>query len=290
MLRIRVADVLLPTLTTKEQPVRKSRIQLQREVFSHRVLSLVMSFKSTTVFHTVNKQHYHIGVPLVQVGDDSVEHSSLSSLSTSPSPPTRRPFPLSHGTTTLAFVFQGGVIAAADTRASCSGLVSCPSVQKILPIHSHLLVTTSGSGADCMPLERILARECRVNELRNKECICVGATSKLLANMVYQYKGMGLSMATRVCGWDKRGPGLYYVDSEGNRVCGDLFAVGPGSMYAYGVVDSGLRQGMSVEEVWELGHRAIYQATYRDAYSGGQVNLNQEDVLKLHHQYQEQNI
>ena len=31
-------------------PVRKSRIQLQREVFSPRVLSLLMSFEGTMVF------------------------------------------------------------------------------------------------------------------------------------------------------------------------------------------------------------------------------------------------
>lgn len=34
----------------------------------------------------------------------------------------------------------------------------------------------------------------RVYELRNKERISVAAASKLLANMVYYYKGMGLSM------------------------------------------------------------------------------------------------
>ena len=56
-----VADVLLPTLTTWGRPVGKSRIQLQREVFSPRVLSLV------------NKQDSHIGVPFVQVGKGSVE-------------------------------------------------------------------------------------------------------------------------------------------------------------------------------------------------------------------------
>ena len=33
-------------------PVRKSRIQLQREVFSPRVLSLVMSFEGTMVLNT----------------------------------------------------------------------------------------------------------------------------------------------------------------------------------------------------------------------------------------------
>ena len=39
--------------------------------------------------------------------------------------------------------------------------------------------------------------------MRNKERISVAAASKLLANMVYGYKGMGLSMGTMVTGWDK---------------------------------------------------------------------------------------
>lgn len=34
----------------------------------------------------------------------------------------------------------------------------------------------------------------RLYELRNKERISVAAASKLLCNMVYSYKGMGLSM------------------------------------------------------------------------------------------------
>ena len=41
VLRITVADVWLPTLTTWGQPVRKFRIQLHREVFSPSVLSFV---------------------------------------------------------------------------------------------------------------------------------------------------------------------------------------------------------------------------------------------------------
>jgi uncharacterized protein YggT (Ycf19 family) len=45
VLRVSVVDVLLPTITTCGRPVRKFRIQLQREVFSPRVLSLVMSLE-----------------------------------------------------------------------------------------------------------------------------------------------------------------------------------------------------------------------------------------------------
>ena len=48
VLRISVADVLLPTLTTCGRPVR---IQLKREVFSPRFLSLVMSFEGTMVWN-----------------------------------------------------------------------------------------------------------------------------------------------------------------------------------------------------------------------------------------------
>ena len=50
-MRISVVDVLLPTLTTWGRPIRKSRIQLQREVVSPRVLSLVVSFEGTIVHY-----------------------------------------------------------------------------------------------------------------------------------------------------------------------------------------------------------------------------------------------
>lgn len=69
-----------------------------------------------------------------------------------------------------------------------------------------------------------------------------------------------------------QGPGLYYVDSDGTRLSNDMFSVGSGSTYAYGVLDSGYNYGMSVEEAYDLGQRAIYHATHRDAYSGGVVN------------------
>ena len=48
--------------------------------------------------------------------------------------------------------------------------------------------------------------------VRNRERISVAAASKLLSNMAYHYKGMGLSMGTMIAGYDKKGPGLYYVD------------------------------------------------------------------------------
>lgn len=203
-----------------------------------------------------------------------------------------------HGTTTLGFKFQHGVIIAVDSRASAGSYIASQTVKKVIEINPYLLGTMAGGAADCSYWERVLARECRLHQLRNGERISVAAASKILANIVYSYRGMGLSMGTMICGWDKKGPGLFYVDSDGTRLTDKLFSVGSGSTYAYGVLDAGYRWDLSVEEAHELARRAIYHATFRDAYSGGHINLyhmketgwerilNMQDVGPLHHEYE----
>ena len=49
-----------------------------------------------------------------------------------------------------------------------------------------------------------------------------------------------------VAGWDLEGPGLYYIDSDGQRTQGRRFSVGSGSLYAYGVLDEGYKWCTSV--------------------------------------------
>jgi len=181
---------------------------------------------------------------------------------------------LLHGTTTLGFKFDGGIIVAVDSRASQGQYVASQTVKKVIEINPQLIGTMAGGAADCQYWERYLGMRCRLYELQNKERMTVAAASKLLANILYNYKGMGLSVGTMIAGWDdKRGPNLYHVDSEGTRLKGDVFSVGSGSTYAYGVLDQGYRADLSVEEAIDLGRRAIYHATHRDAYSGGIINV-----------------
>jgi len=177
------------------------------------------------------------------------------------------------GTTTLAFVFKGGVIVAVDSRSTMGPYIASNSVKKVIEINPYLLGTMAGGAADCSFWERELGRRCRLYELRNKERISVATASKILANICFSYRGYGLSMGTMITGWDKTGPSLYYVDDDGTRLKGQRFSVGSGSTYAYGVLDTGYRYDLSVEEAIELGRRSIYHATHRDAFSGGVINV-----------------
>jgi 20S proteasome subunit beta 5 len=85
-------------------------------------------------------------------------------------------------------------------------------VKKVIEINPYLLGTMAGGAgvspysfyvlsrclypwaADCQYWETYLGIQCRLHELRNRERISVAAASKYLSNLVYSYKGMGLSM------------------------------------------------------------------------------------------------
>uniref|UniRef100_A0A3Q3VRW0 Proteasome subunit beta type-8 n=1 Tax=Mola mola TaxID=94237 RepID=A0A3Q3VRW0_MOLML len=151
----------------------------------------------------------------------------------------------------------------------CDNSAASNDVNKVIEINPYLLGTMSGSAADCQYWERLLAKECRsvIDNFASCNVVCA-----------------------------LQGPGLYYVDDNGTRLSGRMFSTGCGNSYAYGVVDSGYREDMTVEEAYELGRRGIAHATHRDAYSGGVVNMYhmrqdgwvkvcKEDVSELIHRY-----
>ncbi|KIW80298.1 hypothetical protein Z517_06913 [Fonsecaea pedrosoi CBS 271.37] len=184
------------------------------------------------------------------------------------------PIKIAHGTTTLAFRFKGGIIVATDSRATAGNWIASQTVKKVIEINPMLLGTMAGGAADCQYWLAYLGVQCRLHELHHKRRISVAAASKILANLVYSYKGMGLSMGTMITGvTPQEGPALYYIDSDGTRLSGNLFCVGSGQTFAYGVLDALYKYDLEDDEALELGRRSILAATHRDAYSGGYINL-----------------
>ncbi|XP_017107083.2 proteasome subunit beta type-5 [Drosophila bipectinata] len=177
-----------------------------------------------------------------------------------------------HGTTTLAFIYQGGIVMCVDSRATAGGYIGSHGMKKVVPISDYMLSTIAGGAADCTYWDRVLTREVRLYELRHKQRMSVRSAARFLGNIGYQYRGMGLSMNIILAGWTDDGPSLAYVDSNGLSVVGKLFAAGSGSKCALGLLDSEHRYEMSDEEAYDLAFRAIYHSSSRDSYTGGVVN------------------
>ena len=103
----------------------------------------------------------------------------------------------------------------------------------------------------------------------------VARASRILSNYLYENRGLDLSVGTMIMGFDPEDgpPRIFYVDNTGVRIKGDLFAVGSGSTFALGILDNERRYAMTEDEAIELGIKAIRHATFRDAYSGGFINV-----------------
>lgn len=82
---------------------------------------------------------------------------------------------------------------------------------------------------------------------------------------------------------------VFYVDSQGTCVENDVFAVGSGSTIAYSVLDEKTKTSgkalcdLERKEAQDLALWAVKQATYRDGYSGGYINLFEVNSTGIFH-------
>jgi len=180
------------------------------------------------------------------------------------------PLEFAHGTTTISFKFREGIIAAVDSRASIGNFVGSKTVQKVLPVSKNIIGTMAGGAADCSFWIRKLQSQAKLYELSEGTDMTVSRASRMLANFLYENRGLDLSIGTMIMGYDNiAGPSIYYVDNTGRRLEGNMFAVGSGSTFALGVLDTEFKDGLTESEAVSLGIKAIRHATFRDAFSGG---------------------
>ena len=207
---------------------------------------------------------------------DSNEHWSSSIFAHSGEPSQAPPLQFAHGTTTVSFVFREGIVVAVDSRASLGSFVGSKTTRKVLPIHTTCMGTMAGGAADCSFWIRKMRAEANLFELTEGYRMPVASVSRMLAHALYSNRGLGLSVGTMIVGFDDAtgsSPRIFYIDNSGSQIEGDLFAVGSGATYALGILDNERRDDMSREEAVALGIKAIRHATFRDAGSGGLINV-----------------
>jgi 20S proteasome subunit beta 5 len=104
----------------------------------------------------------------------------------------------------VSFTFDGGIVAAVDSRASLGNLVGSKTTQKVLPISSHMLGTMAGGAADCMFWIRKIKAEAHFRELSERRRMSTARASKLLASTLYRNRGLNLSDGTMIMGFDEK--------------------------------------------------------------------------------------
>ncbi len=176
-------------------------------------------------------------------------------------------------TTTVGLVVGDYVVLAADKRATAGTMVAHNRVKKIQKIDDHAAMTISGLVADAQYIVEQAKYISRKYSLEMGKPISIRGLASQISLILQAYLRMTPFIVQLIIGGYDTMPHLYYVDLFGSLSEEKYMATGSGSPVAYGVLESGYREDLGLEEAKELAYRAVKAATERDSYSGEGVDV-----------------
>ena len=193
---------------------------------------------------------------------------------------------LKTGTTTVGIVCKDCIVLAADKRATAGNLIANKNMRKVVPINDQIAVTTAGSVSEIQLMIKYLKAELKLKEFRTNRPATVNEAANLLGGMVYgAIRGYVPGIAHFLIGGaDNEGVHLYDLFPDGSMTeVEDNVASGSGSVFAYGVLESQYKPGLSKEEGVKLAIRSVNAALQRDSASGQGINvfvINKDEGVK----------
>lgn len=177
------------------------------------------------------------------------------------------------GTTTLGIVCRDGVILAADKRATAGNFIANKTTEKVFPVADNVAITIAGLVSDAQMLSRVFRAELKLKKLRSGDIINMTSAANLLAGMAYEnVRKMSMVQSIvgfLIAGYDNEGFHLYEIGIDGSIFKQEEFVSdGSGSVFAYGVLESHYKKGLSLEEGIGLARTALKTAMSRDSASG----------------------
>jgi proteasome beta subunit len=192
---------------------------------------------------------------------------------------------LKTGTTTLGIVCKDCVILASESKTTLGSMTFAKETDKVIQIDDKIAVTTAGGGGDIQAMVRVLKAEINLYKLMRHTEITVNAVATLLSNILQGSRYYPYIAFLTIGGVDKKGVHLISSDVVGGLEEKEKYiSTGSGSPFAYGVLESHYKEGMTREEGIRIAIKAVRAAMERDVFSGGkkiQVAVIDENSLKF---------
>lgn len=177
------------------------------------------------------------------------------------------------GATTIGVVCDEGVILASEKRVSYGYMVMSRTGKKVFKIADHIGAACAGLVSDMQILIREVEAYTKLFRLDVNRPIPVKSAAKVMSNLLFGRRLFPLITQTIVGGMDDEGPSIYVLDVLGSVIPDKYAAVGSGSEIAYGLLEQGYKEGMTIKEAKDLVTRAIKSAVSRDIMSGDGIDF-----------------
>lgn len=181
--------------------------------------------------------------------------------------------------TSVGLTYNGGIALASDSRSTARYLVRSKNVPKIFKVQDNIGVAVSGQAGDARKLVDIMKAESNLYRIRKEKPIPPHSLARLTSNIFHERRMLPYIVSIILCGMDKDGPELYFLDPAGGQLEEEKFAAGgTGSSVTYGVLEQNYRKDMDTESALKLAAQSIKQAIERDAATGDNVVVAKIDA------------
>jgi proteasome beta subunit len=178
------------------------------------------------------------------------------------------------GTTTVAFKCVDGIVMATDTRATVlPGFVAHKKVKKVYGVTRNVGMTIAGVPAEAINLLDILRANATLYQIQRKRIVPVKVVASLASVILFSQRLYPYEVQVIIGGYDDEGYHLYSLDPFGSAIEDDMIATGSGSPVAYGVLESGYSNGISLDQGLVLAVKAINAAIKRNVYTGDDFDV-----------------
>ncbi len=158
-----------------------------------------------------------------------------------------------HGTTTVGIVCSDGVVLATDTRVTAGGFIAHKRGKKLLQVDRHLAVTISGGVADAQNVVDSLKYYADSYRIEKGVPLPVKSAARIVSNILFGSRYYPYIAIVIVGGYDRPAARSTTWTSSARRSQEKVTATGSGSPVAYGVLEEGFQEGMTVAKGVTLG-------------------------------------
>ncbi|KAK4229756.1 nucleophile aminohydrolase [Podospora fimiseda] len=178
----------------------------------------------------------------------------------------------STGTTIVGCIYDGGVVIAADTRATSGPIVADKNCEKLHYISSNIWCAGAGTAADTEFTTSLISSQLELHSLSTGRKPRVVTCMTLLKQHLFRYQGhIGAYLV--VAGVDPTGTHLFTVHAHGSTDKLPYVTMGSGSLAAMSVFETQWKAHLTQDEAVKLCADAIESGIWNDLGSGSNVDV-----------------
>ncbi|KAJ9647141.1 proteasome core particle subunit beta 2 [Coniosporium tulheliwenetii] len=185
----------------------------------------------------------------------------------------------STGTTIVGCLYDGGVVIAADTRATSGPIVADKNCEKLHYISPQIWCAGAGTAADTEFTTALISSNLELHALSTGRAPRVVTCMTLLKQHLFRYQGhIGAYLV--VAGVDPTGAHLFTVHAHGSTDKLPYVTMGSGSLAAMSVFETSWKRSLSRDDAVKLCADAIQAGIFNDLGSGSNVDVAKTTLMR----------